>query len=87
MRTIYCMKLKKEAKGLEEQPFRGELGERIFASVSQEAWSMWINHQTMLINEYRLSTVDPKAREFLRTEMEKYLFGASSKIPDGYQAE
>ncbi len=83
-RTVNCIKLKKTSRGLDAPPFPGVLGEKIFQQVSQEAWSMWVNHQTMLINEYRLSTVDPKARQFLREEMEKYFFGEGSEKPSGF---
>ena len=65
-------------------PFPGELGEKIFNHVSKQAWTMWLAHQTMLINEYRLSLIDSKAREFLRSELENYFFGDGSKKPDGY---
>lgn len=75
MRKIFCHKLQKEADGLEFPPFPGELGEKIYNEISQPAWQMWINHQTMLINEYRLNTSDKKSRQFLIAEMEKFLFG------------
>lgn len=73
-RIIFCSKLKKQAEGCVRPPYPGELGKRVYEEISQEAWSLWINHQTMLINEYRLMPVDPKAREFLETEMQKFLF-------------
>ena len=73
-RDVDCAKLKKKAVGLEHQPYPGELGKKIYDTISEEAWQMWINHQTMLINEYRLSMLDPKARTFLAQEMEKFLF-------------
>ena len=72
--TILCVKLKKEARKLDAPPFPGKLGEKVFANVSKEAWKMWLGQQTMLINECRLSLIDPKAREFLLAEMEKYFF-------------
>lgn len=71
-------------EGLERQPYPGELGKKIFEQISTEAWQMWLIHQTMLINEYRLSMLDPKAREFLAQEMEKFLFGTGSEKPSGY---
>lgn len=74
-RMINCVKLGREAEGLERQPYPGELGKRIFDNVSKEAWQMWMKHQTMLINEYRLSVIDPKSRTFLEGEMVKFLFG------------
>lgn len=83
-RLIDCVKLKKEAEGLSHQPYPGEMGKRIYEHISQEAWQMWLNHQTMLINEYRLSMLDIKAREFLLVEMEKFLFGEGSVKPTGY---
>ena len=83
-RTVFCVKLQREAEGLNFAPYPGELGKRIYASVSKEAWSQWLAHQTMLINENRLSPLDPKARKFLEAEMEKYLFGEGSTVPAGY---
>ncbi len=83
-RTIFCSKLNQEAEGLNSAPFPGPLGEKIYNQISKQAWSMWLSHQTMLINEYRLSLIDPKAREFLQKEMQNYFFGAGSKKPDGF---
>lgn len=85
-RLIDCVKLKKHIEGLARAPYPGELGEKIYDSISKEAWQMWLAHQTMLINEYRLSMLDPKAREFLALEMEKFLFGEGSEKPSGYVA-
>lgn len=86
-RTVQCVKLDKEAPGLERPTYPGDLGKRIYLNISQEAWESWVRHQTMLINEYRLATVDPKARKFLEEEMEKFLFSDESKAPDGYVPE
>ena len=83
-RTVHCLVLDREAEGLPKPPYPGELGQRIYASISKEAWQQWLQHQTMLINEYRLSPVDPKARKFLLKEMEKFLFGSGSERPEGY---
>lgn len=85
-RTVFCKKLNKEAPGLAQQPIPGALGEKIFNEISAQAWSDWQNHQTMLINEYRLSMIDPKSRKFLLEEMEKFLFGGGSAKPEGYVA-
>lgn len=83
-RMVNCVKLNKEAEGLKLPTYPGDLGKRIYNNVSQEAWGMWIGHQTMLINEYRLSPVDPAARKFLETEMEKFFFGEGSSAPDDF---
>ena len=80
-RMVNCVKLGREAAGLERMPYPGDLGKRIFDQVSAEAWAGWLKHQTMLINEYRLTPVDPKAREFLEREMDKYFFGEGSEKP------
>jgi Fe-S cluster biosynthesis and repair protein YggX len=85
-RTIFCTFLQREAEGLERAPYPGELGQRIYASISREAWQQWLRHQTMLMNEYRLTPIEPKARKFLVEEMEKFLFGGGSQKPDGYVA-
>ena len=78
------MLLGREAEGLDRPPYPGELGQRIFEQVSKEAWRKWVAHQTMLINEYRLVTFEPKARQFLVSEMEKFFFGKGSEPPAGY---
>ena len=83
-RQVFCAKLNQEAEGMNVPPFPGPLGERIFNHISKQASTMWLAHQTMLINEYRLSLLDPKAREFLREEMEKYFFGEGSDKPAGF---
>jgi len=83
-RMVNCVKLGKEAEGLERQPYPGELGKRIFENVSKEAWQMWLRQQTMMINEYRLTPVDPKHRAMLEKEMERFLFGEGSSKPEGY---
>jgi len=85
-RTIFCSYLQREAEGLDRVPYPGELGQRIYAHISKDAWQQWLRHQTMLMNEYRLTPIDPKARQFLVEEMEKFLFGAGSRKPDGYVA-
>lgn len=83
-RMVKCVKLGKEAEGLDYQTYPGELGKKIFDNVSKEAWQLWLGHQTMIMNEYRLSPIDPKARKFLEGEMEKYFFGEGSQLPTGY---
>ena len=83
-RTVHCQVLGREAEGLDKPPYPGERGQRIYENISREAWQQWLQHQTMLINEYRLSPVDPKARQFLLEEMEKFLFGSGSEKPADY---
>jgi len=63
-RTVQCAKLEKQGEGLDFAPYPGELGQRIYESISKEAWQMWMNHQTMLINERQLSMIDPESREY-----------------------
>jgi Fe-S cluster biosynthesis and repair protein YggX len=85
-RRVYCAKLQQELDGLQFQPYPGELGQRIFQEVSADAWKQWLAQQTILINEYRLSSMDPKAKLFLREQMEEFLFGnASVAMPDAYK--
>ncbi len=85
-RTVQCVLLKREAEGLERLPYPGALGQRIFDSVSKEGWGKWVQHQTMLINENRLTPVDPKHRKFLEAEMEKFFFGEGSEKPPDFKA-
>lgn len=83
-RTVMCVLLKEEAEGMDYLPYPGELGQRIYANVSKTAWQRWLAHQTMLINENRLTPIEPKARKFLEAEMEKFFFGDGSQKPEGY---
>jgi Fe-S cluster biosynthesis and repair protein YggX len=80
-RNVNCIVLGKEAEGLDYAPYPGPLGQRIYDNVSKEAWQRWLAHQTMLINEYRLTPMEPAARKFLETEMEKFFFGGGSEKP------
>ncbi|WP_372695010.1 oxidative damage protection protein [Immundisolibacter sp.] len=84
MRTVHCVLLGREAEGLDRPPYPGPLGQRIYEQVSREAWQAWLAHQTMLINENRLTLIDPEARKFLQQEMEKFLFGGGADRPEGY---
>ena len=83
-RTIHCIKLNKEAEGLDFPPYPGELGKKIYESVSKEAWAAWLKHQTMLVNENRLSGADPRARKYLMEQAEKFLFEGSADAASGY---
>jgi len=86
VRLVDCVVLKKSAPGLERPVYPGELGVRIWRQVSKEGWQRWVAHQTMLINEYRLVPIEPKARKFLEGEMEKFIFGAGATKPEGFVA-
>ena len=83
-RTVFCEKTRTETEGLDFAPWPGELGKRVFNHIGKTAWGDWLAHQTMLINENRLSPLDPKHRAFLQAEMEKFLFGDGSEKPEGY---
>ncbi len=84
-RMVQCSKLQREAESLDRQPYPGDLGKRIFENISKQAWQDWLRQQTMLINEYRLSPVDPKARRLLEGEMKKFFFGAGSEPPSDHE--
>ena len=83
-RTVKCVKLGIEAEGLDRPPYPGALGKRIYERVSKTAWQQWLRHQTMLINEYRLTPIEPRARQFLEEQMELFFFGEGSELPEGY---
>ena len=83
-RQVFCDYFKKELEGLDRPPYPGEIGQRIYNSVSKQAWQMWIEHQTMLINENKLSMVNPESRQFLQEEMIKFFFGEGSQKPKEY---
>jgi Fe-S cluster biosynthesis and repair protein YggX len=81
---VKCIKLGREAEGLDFPPVPGELGKRLWESVSKEAWQQWQKHQTMLVNENRLNLADARARKYLMSQMEKYFFGEGVDQPAGY---
>ena len=87
-RTVYCVKLQREAPGLDEVPFEGHpLGQRIYDNVSKEAWQMWVERMKMIMNEYRLNLANPEAQEFLLKQMEEFFFGEKEgALPPGYVA-
>ena len=84
-RLVQCVKIGREAEGLDRQPYPGDLGKRVFDNVSKQAWQDWLRHQTMLINENRLSPIDPKARKFLEEQMDKFFFGEGAELPPEYK--
>ena len=86
-RSVYCQKTQTETEGLDFAPWPGELGKRVYENIGKPAWAEWLAHQTMLINENRLSPLDPKHRAYLQAEMEKYLFGDGAEKPAGYSPE
>lgn len=83
-RMVKCIKLGIEAEGLDFPPVPGELGKKVWENVSKEAWQQWIRHQTMLINENRLSLMDPAARKYLTEQMERHFFGTGADAASGF---
>ncbi len=80
-RMVMCKKLGKELPGMEVAPMKGDIGERIYNEVSQEAWALWLKHSTMVINEYRLNPSEPQARETLAKQLDEFLFGDGDSAP------
>ena len=83
-RMVNCVKLGRELPGLDRPPWRGDLGKRIFEHVSQDAWRMWVDHSKMLLNEFRLNPLDPRAQQIMEEQMEMFFFGEGSKLPESY---
>lgn len=81
---VKCVKFGKELPGLDEPPWSGELGQRIYDNVSQQAWDLWVEHLKMLMNEYRLSLASKEAQEIIAQQMEQFFFGAGSQLPPNY---
>jgi len=83
-RKVFCVKFQREMPGLDEPPFNGELGDRIYNSVSKEAWKMWGEHCKMLLNEYRLNPANKQDQELIVKQMEQYFFGEGAALPSNY---
>lgn len=86
-RTIYCRKLGKDAEGLSRPPWPGEIGQRIYEEISEQAWRDWLGQQTILINEYKLNPLDRKHKQYLKAQMESYLFGDGITLPDAWNPD
>jgi Fe-S cluster biosynthesis and repair protein YggX len=86
-RMVHCVKFGRLLPGLERPPFPGELGQRIFENVSAAAWDMWKQHSVLLINHYGLVLADPAAKQFLREQMEEFLFSDEARLPEGWTPE
>lgn len=84
-RTVFCMYLKQEAEGLDFQTYPGELGKKIFANISKQAWGEWLKKQTMLVNEKKLNLLNPEHRVFLENQMLDFLFEGKSIHIEGYK--
>ncbi len=83
-RMVKCVKFDREMEGLERIPWKGELGKRIYESVSKEAWKLWIEHSKMIMNEYRLNPLDPQSQKIMEEQMEQFFFGEGARLPEGY---
>ncbi len=83
-RMVKCVKFGKELPGLEEPPWEGDLGKRIYENVSQEAWKLWLEHLKMIINEYRLNPATAEAQKMIAGQMEQFFFGEGAQLPPGY---
>jgi len=83
-RMVKCVLLGVEAEGMDYAPYPGSLGQRVYEQVSKQAWQQWVTHQTMLINENRLTPIEPAARKFLEEEMEKFFFSGGSERPEQF---
>ena len=83
-RMVNCVKLGREAEGMKWKPFEDELGQRLYENVSQESWKLWLEHSKMLINEYRLDLMSPRAQQILREQVEQYFFGEGSALPPDF---
>ena len=83
-RTVFCKKYQREMEGLGAPPYPGAKGQEIFEHGSKQAWSEWLAHQTLLINERRLNLMEPQTRKFLQEEMDKFLSGDEFAKAEGY---
>ena len=81
---VHCVKFDRDLPGLDEAPWSGELGQRIYDNVSKDAWKLWLEYLKMIINEYRLSPATKEAQDIIAQQMEKFFFGEGAKLPPGY---
>jgi Fe-S cluster biosynthesis and repair protein YggX len=84
-RTVHCRKLGKELPGLDFKPFPNELGQRIYDSISKDAWKLWLEHFKMVLNEFRLAPGDPRTNQILYDQAEKFFFGEGAQVPPDWR--
>lgn len=82
---VQCVKLGREAEGLDKPPFKGELGQKVFETVSKEAWRMWLEHSKMIINEFRLDLTSEQGQRVWMTELERFFYGEGSALPPEFK--
>ena len=85
-RMVKCVKFGREMPGLDRIPWKGEIGKRVYDSVSKDAWKLWLEHSKMIMNEFRLNPLDPSSQKVMEEQMEQFFFGAGAKLPEGYVA-
>jgi Fe-S cluster biosynthesis and repair protein YggX len=85
-RMVHCVKFDRDLPGLDRPPWKGELGKRVYETVSKDAWKLWIEHSKMVMNEYRLNPLDPSSQKIMEEQMEQFFFGEGAKLPEGYVA-
>lgn len=83
-RMVKCVKLGREAEGMKWKPYQDELGQRLFDNVSAEAWTMWLEHSKMVINEYRLDLMSERGKALMREQVEQFFFGEGAQLPPDY---
>jgi len=81
---VKCVKLGRELPGLDEPPWSGELGQRIYDNVSEQAWNLWVEQLKMMINEFRLNPSTPEAQQIIEKQMELFFFGEGAALPPNY---
>ena len=83
-RIVHCVKFGRDLPGLDRIPWKGEIGKRVYESVSKDAWKMWLEHSKMVMNEYRLNPLDPASQKIIEEQMEQFFFGEGAALPEGY---
>ncbi|HEY0702766.1 MAG TPA: oxidative damage protection protein [Candidatus Acidoferrales bacterium] len=84
VRMVKCVKFGREMPGLDRIPWKGEIGKKVYDNVSKEAWKLWVEHSKMVMNEFRLNPLDPKAQQIMEEQLNNYFFGDGAKLPDSY---
>jgi Fe-S cluster biosynthesis and repair protein YggX len=83
-RMVMCVKFGRELPGLDRIPWKGDIGKRVFETVSKDAWKLWLEHSKMIMNEYRLNPLDPNSQKIMEEQMEAFFFGEGARLPEGY---
>ena len=79
MASVTCTRCRETRDPVPFRPFPNERGQRVVDQICNVCWSEWLKLQQQLINHYGLNVREPKSKEFLFAEQDKFLFTSAPR--------